>query len=124
MANVAIGFGIALIALGLISFIGTGSHSPTALIPAFFGLVLVILGLIARDPAKRKQAMHAAAVVGLIGFLGGAVRGFGPFLRMMSGELVERPNAVLAQIVMAALSLAFLMLCVKSFIDARRARTL
>jgi hypothetical protein len=121
MANTAIGFGAAFIALGVAGYFGTGQTSLTALIPAALGVVLLILGLIARDPRKRKHAMHAAAIVGLIGFLG-AGRGLTKIGPLLSGEPVDRPNAVIAQAVMALLSLIFLALCVKSFIDARRNR--
>jgi hypothetical protein len=121
MANTAIGFGAAFIALGLAGYFGTGQTSLTALIPAVLGVVLVLLGVRARDPEKRKHAMHAAAVVGLIGFLGTA-RSLANLGALLSGDPVERPNAVIAQVLMAVLSLIFVALCAKSFIDARRNR--
>ena len=122
MANTAIAFGAAFIALGLIGYFGTGAASPTALIPCALGALLLLLGAIARNPARRKHAMHAAAIVGLIGFLG-AGRGLTKIAPLLAGEPVERPNAVIAQAVMALLSLVFLAHCIKSFVDARRART-
>ena len=43
----------------------------TALIPAYAGAALVLLGLIAlTGSAARKHAMHAAAAVGLIAMIG------------------------------------------------------
>ncbi len=47
MANVTIGLGIVLLALGLGSYFGSGRTSVTALIPAFFGLPLLVLGWLA-----------------------------------------------------------------------------
>ncbi len=57
MANVTIGLGIVLLALGLGSYFGTGRTSVTALIPAFFGLPLLALGWLALKENVRKHAM-------------------------------------------------------------------
>jgi hypothetical protein len=123
MANVAISFGVVLIVLGIAGYFGSGMVSWTALIPAAFGLVLLVLGVIARDPAKRKHAMHVAAMIGVLGFLGSA-RGLGKLIQLLSGQRVERQGAVIAQSVMAILMLIFTWLCVRSFINARRSRTI
>ena len=42
--HVMTAFGVALIALGVIGYFGTAAVSVTALIPAIFGTVLVLLG--------------------------------------------------------------------------------
>jgi hypothetical protein len=123
MANTTIVVAAILIALGAGGYFGSGAASPTALIPAAFGLVLLILGLLARDPGKRKHAMHGAAMIGVLGVLG-TIRGLINFVSMMSGEDVARPQAVAAQAAMCLLCLVFTGLCVKSFIDARRSRTI
>jgi hypothetical protein len=98
----------------------TGKVSPTALIPAFFGGVLVLLGLLAHADKLRKHAMHLAAVVGLLGFVGG----FMPLIRQQSKGLPLDPTAPAARngLLMSLICLVFVVLCVKSFIDARKAR--
>ena len=121
MANTTIAFGVMFVLLGLLGYFGTGMESPTALIPAIFGILFCILGAIARDSNKRKHVMHAAAVLGLIAFAG-AGRGLTKIVPLLSGETVERPNAVIAQAIMALLAAIFVILCIKSFIDARRGR--
>lgn len=108
--------------LGIIGYVGSGMASLTALIPAGFGLLLLILGMVARDPGKRKHAMHFAAMLGLLGFAGTA-GGLMKAFRLFGGEDVDRPNAVIAQAVMAILMLVFVAICVRSFIQARRSRT-
>lgn len=118
MANIAVSFGITLLVLGIAGYFGTGQVSLTALIPAAFGLLLLILGVIARDPNKRKHAMHAAAVVSVVGIAGSA-RGL---VNLLTGDLGSRPNATIAQAVMAILMSIFLALCIRSFIAARRSR--
>ena len=109
--------GIVLIVLGLIGYFGTGRVSVTALIPAFFGAVFVILALMARSDAARKHAMHAAVAIALLGLLGTLVR----LIPALGAGQLTRP-AVLAQLVMSMLLAGYVALGVKSFKDARRAR--
>jgi fluoride ion exporter CrcB/FEX len=121
LANTTIGFGIVLIVLGLGGYFGTDRVSPTALIPAAFGLLLLIFGALARDEKRRKLAMHIAVTVGLLGFLG-TVSGLVKLPTLLSGGEVARPAAVIAQSIMAVLMAVYVGMCVKSFIDARRRR--
>jgi peptidoglycan/LPS O-acetylase OafA/YrhL len=116
MASTTILFGVLLILIGLVGYFGTGTYSWTALIPAMFGVLLLVLGLLARAEALRKHAMHAAAAVGVVGFFGALM----PLLRTPSG--VRSAIAGYSQAAMAILMFVFVVLCVKSFIDARRAR--
>jgi hypothetical protein len=121
LANTTIGFGVVLILLGLFGYIGTGMEHPTSLIPAIFGLLLVVFGAMARDDKKRKMAMHIAVVIGLLGFLGSA-SGLISLPAVLSGGQVERPMAVVSKSIMAVLMAVYVAMCVKSFINARRAR--
>ena len=69
-------FGLILIVLGVASYVLTNRTSVTALIPAFFGAVLLICAIVARaSEGARKHAMHAAVAVGLIGALAALGRG-------------------------------------------------
>ena len=107
---------ILLIVLGLAGYFLTDRVSVTALIPAFFGAVFVILALVARNESARKHAMHAAVALGLLGFLG-ALR---VIPAVMRGEFT-RP-AVVAQLAMLVLMAIYVALGVQSFKAARRAR--
>ncbi len=117
MAKLTIGLGVVLIALGVGGYFGTGRESWTALIPAGFGLPLLILGLVALQDARRKHAMHAAVVLGVLGFGGTA----GGLYTLLTGGEVDRPVAVAVKATMAVLCLVYVVLCVGSFIAARRA---
>jgi hypothetical protein len=121
MAPLAIGFGVLLTLLGG-GFCGyvystTDKFQVTALIPAFFGIALIILGIIALNEKARMHAMHGAALLGLIGFGMPAymvIKGL-----LDGGSFGPGPQE---QTVMSLLCLIFVGLCVKSFIDARKAR--
>ncbi len=122
MSKITIITGLFLVAIGLAGYFMTGMVSWTALIPAMFGLPLTILGWIALKEHLRKHAMHAAVMVGLLGFLGAAYSFSRPLRVLLSGQEIERPIAAVMQGIMALTCAVFVGLCIKSFVDARRAR--
>ena len=125
MPRITIVFGAVLIVLGLVAYFGMqepNARSMTAMIPAFFGLPLLVLGLVAQaKPASRKHTMHAAAALGTLGFLG-TVPGVIKAIQWMGGTEPARPAAVQIQVIMCVMCAAFVAVCVRSFIEARRAR--
>jgi heme A synthase len=114
-------FGVTLIFLGIIPYLATGMESITALIPAFFGIVFLILGIAARKESIYKHMMHGAAVLALLGLFGSG-SGLIKVFTLIGGGSVERPDAVISQAVMAVLCIIFLGAAIKSFIDARKAK--
>lgn len=121
MPKITVIFSILFILLGVAAYVITGMESWTALIPAIFGAVLLIFGLLGFKEGLRKHVMHAAAAWSLLGLLG-TWRGFFTALSMLGGAEVERAPAVIVQGIMAVGCVVFLVLCVRSFIQARRAR--
>jgi phosphoglycerate dehydrogenase-like enzyme len=115
---VAVILGVLLMALTLVL---RHSASATAWIPFGFGVVFVILGALAFRPTLRKHVMHLAAALGLIGFLGAAVRAIPAGLKLLKGTEVNH-SALASQSAMAALCLVFLILCVRSFVMSRRSQ--
>jgi hypothetical protein len=122
MAKLTIVYGVIFIVMGLYGYFGISSESITALIPAFFGIPMLFLGWLALNEKYLKHAMHGAAVLTLLGFAG-TVGGLIKFFKMLGGAETARPAAVTVQAIMAVLCLVFLILAVKSFIDARKNRT-
>ncbi len=124
----AIVFGGLLVALGLQGYydfngwLGVDKlHSPTALIPAGFGVALILLGLLSlASPNARKHFMHLAAAVGLVGAVAAALR---PGKAIAAGEFNWDNVPTKLQVSMAAVCALFVVLCVNSFIQARRRRT-
>jgi hypothetical protein len=126
LAKLTIVFGFLLILTGVAAFVLVGhqSHAYHALIPVGFGLLLAIFGALANTPEAKKRMlhMHIAVTIGLLGFLG-TIPGIIGTIQMMAGHAVARPDAAKVQTIMGTLCLIFVLLCVRSFISARRART-
>ena len=120
MSFTTLAFAFAYFVLGIAGFILTGSTHKTALIPCIFGLFFVLFGLLALKDNLRKHVMHAAVLVALLAFLGTA-RSL-PHLPELFNGTAEKPAAVVTQAINAALSLAFIVLAIRSFIQARRTR--
>jgi multisubunit Na+/H+ antiporter MnhF subunit len=113
--------GFALVVLGLVGFVGSGAQSLTALIPSVVGAILAGLGFAARQGSRRKLMIHIAIVIALIGFLG-SIGGLTQIVDLITGDEVERPWAVAVQSVMAVVLLGYLIVSIKSFVDARSGR--
>ncbi len=107
--------GVALLVVGSVPSI-IEWKSPTALIPAFLGLLLAGFGVAAdQKPAMSHHFMHGAAMVALLGVLGSA----GSFL-------ARRPSpaswAGASQLLSVVLCGVFLFWAIQSFKAARLAR--
>ncbi|MEM9365416.1 MAG: hypothetical protein AAGD07_05430 [Planctomycetota bacterium] len=146
MEKLTLVFGLILVVLGVLGFVGSGStssdaegievstssetggnaegseRSVTALIPAFVGIVLSICGILALNEERRKHAMHAAAMVGLLGTLAGVGRGAMGLGKFFSGDPSLNQRSFLFVWLMAITCGLFVALCVRSFIAVRKAR--
>ncbi len=123
MVSLSIGLGAFLSLLGFIGYAASGAESITALIPSFFGIPILVLGLLGRKERLRKHMMHVVAALAVIGFAGSA-RGLASLVDMLGGQEAARPLAVIMQSIMALLTLGFVILAIKSFVDARRQRSI
>lgn len=105
--------GAILIVLGVVVTIASDSESLTSLIPAFIGVLFVILGFVAaRKPAAGHHAMHGAAALALLGVLGT----IGSLVRGSEGW------ALFAQVTTLVLCVVFLVWAIGSFRAARATR--
>jgi hypothetical protein len=114
--------GIFLIAMGLLSYFGSGMASLTAMIPAFFGIVFLAGGILAEKDNLRRHVMHIVVVIAVLALVG-TFRGLMSFIGYLGGAELERPFAVGMQALMAVLMITYLFLAIRSFIDARRKST-
>ena len=114
MATKTISLGAALIVLGVIVTIASGSDSATSLIPAFVGIVFLVLGLVARaKPDLNRHLVHASAALALLAVVGSLGSAIG---RGAEGW------ALFTQIATVVLCAAYLVFAVRSFREARALR--
>lgn len=118
MPSAAVWTGRILILIGILGYaygLYSGKASFTALIPAVFGIVIIALGHFsqARESIS-KHLMHAAMLVGLLGFVLPAGRLLSKFSELSFSA------AVISQAAMALVCLIFVLMGVRSFIQARQ----
>ena len=122
MAKLTLVLAVLLVALGLVGYIGTGSLHPTALIPAWIGLALGIFGFLAISPneGRRKLFMHINVTIALLGFIGSTVEAIRGYVHAASAGVAPDQIALTSKVTLAGLLLIYVILCVRSFIAARR----
>ena len=122
MAKLTLVFAVLLVALGVVGYVGTGSAHPTALIPAWIGLALGIFGFLAISPSesRRKLFMHINVTIALLGFLGSTAEAIRGYVHAKSAGMEPDQIALASKSTLAALLLIYVILCVRSFISARR----
>ena len=117
MENIAMIYGIFLIVWGIGVTILSDSQSITSLIPAIFGLPIIILSFFAKKfPDRKKLLMHIVVLIGLIIFLGGLdlIRG------LIQGNIFVNLWASSSKFMMIISGLVFTILCIISFIFNRK----
>ncbi len=121
MAKLTVVFGIMLMVISAAFWFATGRVESAALHPAGVGLVLVLAGLLANteNVKKRMLWMHIAVTFGLIGFL---ITGIRAGLTLLRGTVALNPIAFDERVVIAVVCFVYVVLCVRSFISARRTR--
>lgn len=108
--------GGALMVEGIGFYLGTGMTSMTSLIPAFFGIPLIAMSIMAtRQPERAHFWMHIAVVFGLLTFLGGLMGVKG----LVSNDLSA---STVAQLLMIVIGGVYTFACIRSFTYARKAR--
>ncbi|MDA9651701.1 hypothetical protein N9T16_03345 [Pelagibacteraceae bacterium] len=115
MENISIIYGVFLILWGFgVSYL-SASNSITSYIPSIFGLPILLFAILTLFiPNKKKLLMHIVVTFGLIIFLGGL-----DFFRSLENPF-ENVWADSSKLMMMITGLIFTLLCVKSFIFARK----
>ena len=115
MENISLIYGIFLLLWGIgVSYL-SDSNSITSYIPSIFGLPILLFAVLALlVPSKKKLLMHIVVTFGLIIFLGGL-----DFFRSF-GNPFENVWADSSKLMMMITGFLFTLLCVKSFIFARK----
>ena len=117
LQKISVLYGVFLIVWGIVISLIGNSQSITSLIPTFFGLLVLSLGVLSLlMPSRRKLLMHLIAILGVLIFLGGL-----DFIRSaLSSGAFSNPWADLSKLMMAVTGFSFCFLCIKSFILSRK----
>jgi asparagine N-glycosylation enzyme membrane subunit Stt3 len=123
MGKLTLVFGLILVVIGISGYYDTGHIHPTALIPAYIGGVVAVCGFLAitEDAKRRMLWMHIAVTVGALGFLF-TIPGLIDMIRMAFGTVFPHPVAVMEKAGTSLVCLIFVAFCVRSFVNARKAR--
>ena len=123
MPKITIALGVILILVAIAGFVATGSAHPTALIPGGIGLLFCIFGAIALspDPKRRMLWMHIAVTVALLLFLG-SIKSDINVMQLSKGAVFPHPIAIEEKAAMSLFCLIYVLVAVRSFINARRTR--
>jgi len=141
MSKFAAATGVLLIVVGLAGYFLTpiestmeapGADEPvvvekersiTALIPSFFGLPIMVFGLLGlAKPESSKHYMHGAVFVALLGALAATGRGIVSLLKLINADEAFNSRAFVFLILMGVICWMFVIACVQSFIKARKTR--
>jgi hypothetical protein len=122
MAKISLIFALLLVALGLLGYISTGSVHPTALIPTWIGLALGIFGFLAISPdeRRRKVFMHINVTIALLGWIGTCVEITRSVMAAHAVGKSADPIAMYSKQLLALILIIYILLCVRSFVAARR----
>jgi len=115
--RIAILNGAVLTIWGAISYFLQSADPPsiTALIPAFLGFPMLVLGVFSeRDGKNRHHYMHASMALALVMTLGGA--------RIVTGYSDMSTLAIIAHLLLLQVGISFMIAGIKSFRHARELR--
>ena len=115
--RIAILNGAVLTIWGAISYFLQSADPPsiTALIPAFLGFPMLVLGVFSeRDEKNRHHYMHASMALALVMTLGGA--------RIVTGYSDMSTLAIIAHLLLLQVGISFMIAGIKSFRHARELR--
>ncbi|MEC8519661.1 MAG: hypothetical protein VXY67_01695 [Candidatus Thermoplasmatota archaeon] len=114
MPNLTLGYGVFLVAWGIAVGLLSTTDSLTRFIPCVPGAGLVVSGVLAKsNPEQRKLWMHVAVVIGLLSAL------LGTRFFMVMGDGIGYASGSMLMLFLTGS--AYTALCVRSFIQARKA---
>jgi hypothetical protein len=118
-----IALGVVLVIAGIGAYVLSDFASITALIPAFFGVFVAILGVVGNQNADRQRL--AAYGIGLLSVVGtlGSMRGIPDVISLLTGEPVESTIATVSQGLMIGICLVLFVAMVQFVRETRTANS-
>jgi len=121
VAERTIGLGAALVILGIGTFglLGFDFSSWTPLIPAFFGLPILALGIVAQQGSGSFLLLIGGAMLLAVLAFAGTVSSLLEVPALLSGAPVGRPMAVLEQAITALLTGTYVLIALQAVVAQR-----
>lgn len=111
--------GIALVVLGIGAYVLSDFASITALIPALFGFLVIILGVVGRQqPDRQRLAAYGIGLLAVLGVLG-STRGIPVIIALLTGGSVDSVIAAVSQGAMIVICLILLAAVIQFIRDTR-----
>ncbi len=122
MPRLSIIFGLILLFIGRVGYVAAETNSVTAMIPDLFGLGLIILGVAAVGVGDRVRmhVMHGAVTIALVGAAVAGYRGVPGVWAYLNGARGRSCLEITMQLAMTLACVLFVVLAVRSFVQARR----
>ncbi len=105
---VSVGGGLLLLLTGILAYVLSDFASPTALIPAVFGVMIVILGVMAQKPDHRNRSILGIGLLALLVVLGSLMR-ISDVFALLAGDEVDSVVATMSQGVSIVIGLAIVL---------------
>lgn len=112
--------GVVLIVVGVIAYVVTGAESVTALLPAFLGLPILVVGVLAGASSRQRPMIIVAVVLTILGAAGTAMN-VAELPALLAGDDVERPSAVVTSTITALMCLVYAIAGIRWIVTAGRA---
>lgn len=110
--------GLSLVVLGVGAYVLSDFASVTALIPAVFGVLIVLLGMLGRQTGRDRLAVYGIGGLAALGVLGSA-RGIPDLIALATGDPVDSIIAAISQGAMIVICLVLLGTVAKYVLDTR-----
>lgn len=110
--------GIVLVVVGAGAYVLSDFASITALIPALFGVLVAILGVVGRQTDRQRVAAYGIGLLAVLGVLG-STRGIPDIIALLTGEAVDSVIAAVSQGAMIVICLMLLAAVIQFIRDTR-----
>jgi len=122
MSKATMAIAVLLMVLGATVFAMAGADDPELLIPAFFGVLLVLCEWMSLSRTRRVVWLPIAEIIGVVGTIFPLVRGLQAIVKAYTeNDELAQPFAVMEELVMAGLCLIVTIVCVRRFHAASKA---
>lgn len=108
MKILTISFGIVLTILGAIYYNTVGASGINTLLPAIFGILIILFGFL-QDRWEHRHPLYGSLILAVLAFIGSIQALFNLFKMLTGGEVAE-PTAVLVRSLIGVLCVVFIAL--------------